>query len=130
MKLTAAWAKRLRDMGASVEGISVASKMGNTPTTTSDNYRHASKRQASRWDDLRVMQRAGSIRNLRREVPFDPNVKGVHVCNYIADHVYEERTREGLWLPIVEDVKGARTRLYLVKRALMLACYGVKIREV
>jgi hypothetical protein len=45
--------------------------------------------------------------------------------SYIADFVY---MRDGV--KIVEDVKGVRTELYKLKRALMLERYGIRITEV
>ena len=48
---------------------------------------------------------------------------------YRADFTYRERTGDG-WRPVVEDVKGVRTKEYNMKRKMMLEKFGVKIREV
>ena len=48
------------------------------------------------------------------------------VVNYIADFVYEDaRTGE----TVVEDVKGIRTKEYIIKRKLMMYVHGIKILE-
>ena len=53
----------------------------------------------------------------------------------IADFVYERRTApdnygQRYWLPVVEDVKGMRTRDYALKAKLFRSRYGFAIREV
>ena len=55
--------------------------------------------------------------------------------DYIADFVYERRTDpdsygQRYWLPVVEDVKGMRTREYAVKAKLFRNRYGFAILEV
>lgn len=55
--------------------------------------------------------------------------------DYIADFVYERRTSpdsygQRHWLPVVEDVKGVRTREYAMKAKLFRNRYGFAIREV
>ena len=85
----------------------------------------ASKKEARRWSELLLLVRSGHISDLRRQVRFDLDVNGIPVAKYIADHVYREKGKN-----IVEDVKGVLTPVYKIKRALMLACHGIKIREV
>lgn len=104
------------------------SKYGNKRTTTADGVNHPSGKQARRWAELRLCQRAGEIYDLRREVPFELIVNGDHVCTYIADHVYQENGIE-----VVEDVKSEATandKVYQIKRKLMKACHGIDVREV
>lgn len=96
-----------------------------------------SKKEAARYRELLLMERAGQIHSLRRQVPYEliPNqyqtdAKGKQKlierkCVYNADFVYYENGRE-----IVEDTKGMRTKDYIIKRKLMLHKYGVKIREI
>lgn len=106
-----------------------------------------SRAEARRGAELALLERAGEIRNLRRQVPYEllpaqrePDTIGargaVHAgrviekaVGYVADFVYEERTAEG-WREVVEDVKGFRTHEYIIKRKLMLWRYGIRIREV
>ena len=46
-------------------------------------------------------------------------------CSYIADFVYMERGEK-----VVEDVKGVKTKDYIIKRKLMLFIHGIKVREI
>lgn len=90
-----------------------------------------SMKEAARWRELVLEQRAGAIKDLRRQVKYEliPAHKGVvrseRACAYIADFTYY---RGGEF--IVEDVKGVRTEVYKIKRKLMAAKYGIEIREV
>lgn len=104
---------------------------------------HASKKEHYRSIQLRTMQRAGLIADLREQVSFDlippqygdcgTDLKGKPVrvllerpCKYIADFVYTDlRTGE----IVVEDTKGVRTPEYKIKRKLMLYIHGIRIKE-
>lgn len=92
--------------------------------TTIGTHKFASKREAKRYCELRLLEHAGRIENLHLQQKFPLMVNGVKVCTYIADFCYVERG-----LPVVEDVKGVRTPIYRLKAKLMQACYDIKIRE-
>ena len=122
-------ARRQPDGG--VIAASSGTKYRNRPT---DGYH--SKREARRAAALRLMQEAGQIRGLREQVEFlliprqkRPDGTTERSCSYWADFVYDEWTADG-WKMVVEDVKGMRTREYVIKRKLMLMVHGVAIREV
>ena len=89
--------------------------------TTVDGIRFASKKEARRYTELRLLERAGRITNLRRQVRF----KLVQTVVYVADFTYEESGEN-----IVEDVKGFKTPTYKQKRRLMQDQHGITIREV
>lgn len=99
-------------------------KYNNKPTIV-DGIWFASKFEAQRWSELRLLETMGKIENLRRQVTFKLKVNDVVVTSYRADFVYDERDKQ-----VVEDAKGFVTEVYKVKRQLMLACYGIEIREV
>ena len=114
-------------------GTGIVSKFKNVRTITEDGIKHPSAKQAKRWDALRILEKAGRIRNLKREQTFKLDIGGIKVCDYRADHVYEEYTHtlDGpKWVSVVEDVKGFRTDIYRLKRKLMQAVHGITIREV
>jgi hypothetical protein len=103
-------------------------KYHNVPTQSADGIVHDAKGECERWEELRLLERAGSIRSLRRQVPYALVVSGVLVCTYIADFVYEDGAAT-----VVEDRKSPRTRqlaAFRIKRKLMLACHGIEVREV
>jgi len=86
-----------------------------------------SRAELRRYKELRLLERAGEITDLRRQVEYEliPKQKGERRAVYTADFVYREGGRE-----IVEDVKGVKTRDYILRRKLMLWRHGIKIREV
>lgn len=101
------------------------SKYRNVKTVV-DGITFASKKEANRYQDLKLLEKAGEIIDLDRQITFSLDPYSVHVCNYIADFVYE--TRDGK--QVVEDVKGHRTKEYRIKKRLMLACHGIEIVEI
>jgi hypothetical protein len=109
---------------AVIEERETTSKMRNVRTTV-DGITFASKREANRYAELRLELRASEITDLELQRPFSLDVNGFHVCDYVANFVYG---RNGV--QIVEDAKGKRTDVYVIKRALMRAVYGIEIVEV
>ena len=94
------------------------SKYGNRKVTA-DGMTFDSKAELSRWNRLRLMERAGEISGLRRQVRFPLFGAGnVHICDYIADFVYHRGTAES---QVVEDVKGVLTETFRIKAKLMAA---------
>lgn len=92
-----------------------------------DGIRFVSRMEGRRYEQLRDMQKAGVIRNLRLQTSYKFVVNGVLVCRYRPDFEYDEvATGEH----VVEDVKGYRNHVYAIKAQLMLACHGITIREV
>jgi hypothetical protein len=93
--------------------------------TEVDGIRFPSKKQAMRYRELKISERAGIIRELKLEVPYDLVVNGMKICRYVADFTY--RTQDGRL--VVEDTKGVRTRDYKIKAKLMLACLNLRVLE-
>jgi len=115
------------------------SKYKNEPIEI-DGHKFPSHKEANRYCELKLLQEAGKISNLRLQVRFElipnqyetlPNGKRGKLLerktDYVADFVY----MEGREL-IVEDVKSkaTKTQVYIVKRKLMLKVYGIWIKEV
>ena len=115
---------------------------------TIDGITFDSIREAHRYEELKELQTAGIIQDLKLQVEFiliptqyappagvykSGKNKGKpkqgkileRKCSYIADFVYRENDET-----VVEDVKGMRTKDYVIKRKLMLYMHGIKIREV
>lgn len=100
--------------------------------TTVDGITFDSKREARRYQELKLMERAGAIRDLRRQVryelipAFDVDGKHYRPTCYIADFTYiDAKTGK----EVVEDVKGMRTDVYKLKAKLFAYKYGVSILE-
>lgn len=98
---------------------------------TVDGQKYDSVKEYSRYCELKLLERAGIITELTRQVKFVlipaqyENGRCVErECSYYADFTYRE---DGEF--IVEDVKGKRTKEYIIKRKLMLKIYGYRIKE-
>ena len=102
------------------------SKYGNIKTVTSDGIKHDSIKEANRWCELLLLQRAGVITDLQRQVKFllIPKQEGERAVYYIADFTYTENGER-----VVEDAKGMRTKEYRLKKKMMLYYHGNKIKE-
>ena len=106
-----------------VADLAKVSKYRNVKTEV-DGIVFDSGREAKRWGELQLLERAGAITELRRQVPYAFRVNQVTICTYKADFVYRENGRE-----IVEDAKGKATDVYVIKRKLMKAFFGITILE-
>jgi hypothetical protein len=105
-----------------------------------------SRKEARRYSELLLLQRAGAIRDLELQkkyvlIPAQYETyerygkKGQRLqdgqrlvekeCAYLADFVYQEDGKT-----IVEDTKGIKTKDYIIKRKLMLYVHGIRIKEV
>lgn len=114
---------------------------------TVDGITFDSQKEAVRFQELRLLERAGAISELRRQVKYilipaqreessetfkKGSKKGLlkpgrvieQECSYIADFVYFQDGKT-----VVEDAKGVRTPEYKIKRKLMLLNYGIRIKE-
>ena len=103
-----------------------------------------SKKEYNRYIELTLLSRSGAITSLKRQVKFElipaqyePDIisprgkvkKGKLIeraVSYIADFVYNDKDGN----IVVEDVKGMRTKDYIIKRKLLLYMHGIKIREI
>jgi hypothetical protein len=97
-----------------------------------DGARFDSKREATRWGWLQYRQKAGEIRDLQRQVEYPINVTNldtgeiIYCGAYVADFVYVEVASGA---QVVEDSKGVRTAVFILKKKLVEALYGIRITE-
>ena len=95
-----------------------------------------SLKEYRRYCDLSMLQKAGIITDLQRQVEIElipaqyAEVNGKRKCierkcSYIADFVYYENGKK-----VVEDTKGVKTKEYIIKRKLCLFLKGIRIKEV
>lgn len=103
--------------------------------TEVDGMMFDSRKEANRYCELKLLEKAGEISNIETQVPFlliprqNNPITGKMIerpCSYIADFVYNDSKGNR----IVEDTKGVRTDAYIIKRKLMLREYGIRISEV
>ena len=104
---------------------------GAQRTTTPDGITHDSKTEAERWEELKLLQRAGEICGLRRQVDIgligrDGPImtdSGDRQRVYKADFVYVDNA---LGVTVIEDRKGHETDVFKIKKAI-LAAQGIEI---
>lgn len=112
---------------------------------TRDGEVFDSVKEYRRWCELKLLEKAGQITDLQRQVKFVlipaqyepkwfPRLKTFgdgkcieRECAYIADFVYFDMTT---CRKTVEDTKGFKTKDYIIKRKLMLWVHGIRIQEV
>ena len=111
-----------------MSGLQGYSKFGNRRSESRDGHTFASKRERDRFEELAIMEAAGEIVGLRLQPRYALVVNGYEICTYVADFAYH-KPQHPTTHPVVEDVKGHRTQVYLMKRRLMKAIYGVEILE-
>lgn len=96
--------------------------------------KYRSQKEASRHQSLLLLQRAGKIAGLTREVPFVLAPK-VHIAGekrarpavrYVLDFLYS--TDDGR--QVAEDAKGIQTPVYRLKKHLMATVHGIHVVEV
>jgi hypothetical protein len=100
--------------------------------TEVDGHRFPSKREAERYRVLKAQLAAGEIwelelqpRYVLRVMNFETSI--IHVVGeYIADFKYR---RHG-GIEVIEDAKGMKLPLYLLKKKIAEAQYGIRIQEV
>ena len=124
-------------------------KYGNRKVSTIDGEVFDSQREATRYQELKLLERAGAIKDLKRQVSYEliPAQREPDTLNkidskrgrviqgkviekavsYIADFVYTDVATGEV---VVEDTKGFRTKDYILKRKMLLYFHGIRIREV
>jgi len=94
--------------------------------TKVDGIRFHSKKESKRYLEWKLLEHAGQIRCLELQPKFKLVVNEKLIATYIADARYLD-TRTGEM--VIEDVKGIKTREYIIKRKLFEALYGRRITE-
>lgn len=86
-----------------------------------EGIKFASKKEARRYQELKLLQKAGELIFFLRQTPFHlpGNVK------YVSDFMcfWQDGT------VTIEDVKGIRTPMYILKKKQIESIYPVKILE-
>ena len=119
----------------------------NSIKSSVDGIEFDSRKEAKRYEELKLMEAAGEIEDLELQKKFilipaqrEDDIVGKRggvkkgkvierECSYIADFVYRDRQSGNT---IVEDTKSPATRTteYIIKRKLMLYMHGIRISEI
>ena len=97
---------------------------------TLDGIVFDSKKEASRYAELKLLERAGEILGLVMQPAFEVEINGSHFCTFTADFAYYERARLGR---IIEDVKStgtAKDSAYRLRKKAAELAHGIKVIEV
>ena len=89
-----------------------------------DGHKFDSKKEANRYAELKMLMRAREVTDLEVHPRYDLIINGTKICSYIPDFRYK---RAGAL--VIEDVKGVRTKEYLLKKKLMKALHNVEVVE-
>lgn len=98
---------------------------------TVDGETFDSRAEAQRWQQLELLQKAGEISGLRRQVAIGLEGRDGPIMTdtgrqqrvYRADFVYVDHA---LGVTVIEDKKGHETEVFKFKRAV-LAAQGIKV---
>ena len=106
----------------------MATKYHNQKTTY-DGIQFDSKKEANRYQELLLLERAGLISDIECQPRYDLVVNTHKLGFYRADFRYREVVTD---MVMVEDVKSpaTRTAVYQLKKKLMKALYSIEIKEV
>jgi adenine-specific DNA glycosylase len=97
-----------------------------------DGEKFDSKREYARFQQLKLLERAGKISGLKRQVVFELapalviNGKKKRALRYYADFLYLEQPGNQL---VVEDSKGVRTKEFIIKQHLMKWLHNIDVQE-
>lgn len=97
---------------------------------TEDGVVFDSKKELTRYRQLKLLEKAGRISDLARQPAWDVKINGMKLCTYTADFSYfcNERNRA-----VIEDVKSdgtAKDAAYRLRKRAAELEHGIRIEEV
>lgn len=90
--------------------------------TEVDGIKFASRKEARRYRELRLLEKSGELLFFLRQVPFHLPANVKYVCDFLCFWKDDTVT--------VEDVKGIKMPMYVLKKKQVEAIYPIKIMEV
>ena len=101
-------------------------KYGNKKVVV-DGIEFDSIAESKHYSRLKILEMAGEITDIQLQVPFALTIGGFLICTFRADFTYITCKDNKFH---VIDVKGVRTREFIIKKKLMKAILGIEIEEV
>lgn len=99
-----------------------------------DGIKFDSKLEAHRYMELKLLEKAKIIKELKLQVPFElipsykKNGKTIRAIKYIADFVYYDNEKKQ---QVIEDTKGMKTKEYMLKKKIFEYRYrDLEIKEI
>lgn len=87
-----------------------------------DGIRFSSKKEHKRYIELKMLQKYGEVVFFLRQTPFHLPAGIKYVCDYLVFWSNGEVT--------IEDVKGMKTDMYILKKKQVEAIYPINIIEI
>jgi hypothetical protein len=94
----------------------------NAKPTQCDGIKFSSKKEAKRYTELRLAQQAGLVEMFLRQVPFHLPAGIKYICDFMVFWQDGSVT--------VEDVKGYKTDIYILKKKQVETIYPIEITEI
>lgn len=91
--------------------------------TCEDGYTFASKKEHARYCELKLLRKAGEIRDIEVHPKYAIDVNRAHICTVILDFFYRDR----FGVEHHEDVKGMDTAMSKLRRKLVEASHGIRV---
>ena len=101
--------------------------------TIIDGIKFDSKKESTRYLELKLLEKAGSIKELELQKSFEIqpdftlNNHKIRPIRYVADFYYYDNDKKQY---VVEDTKGYRTKDYKLKKKMFEYRYGIEIEEI
>lgn len=98
-----------------------------------DGITFDSIKEKNRYIELKLLERAGLIKNLKLQYEFELqpaftlNNKKIRKISYIADFYYFDNKENDY---VIEDTKGMRTEVYKIKKKMFEFKYKKEIKEI
>jgi len=96
-------------------------KFGAKPVQD-DGIRFASKKEHKRYRELKLLKTSGEVLFFLRQVPFHLQAGVKYICDYLVFWSNGSVT--------IEDVKGMKTDIYILKKKMVEATYPITITEI
>jgi len=90
--------------------------------TEIDNIKFGSKKEAKRYQELLLLQKAGDAMFFLRQTPFHLPGEAKYLCDFVVFWKNGDIT--------FEDVKGMKTPMYILKKKQVEALYPIEIKEI
>ena len=90
--------------------------------TELDGIKFASRKEAKRYRELRLLEKSGELLFFLRQVPFHLPANVKYVCDFLC--FWQDDT------VTVEDVKGIKMPMYVLKKKQVEAIYPIEITEI
>lgn len=102
------------------------------PTITYvDGIKFDSKAEARRYSELKMLERAGVIKDIKLHPKFPMIINNIKIGRgwWTGDFRYMQQ-QDGVWFDVIEDVKSIDTRESKIRRDVCAAINGIKITVV